>query len=217
VSRTSLAASGTNGTTTDTLAIGAKNGSGTAGDYFQGTLDDVRVYNRGLSAAEIAVVMAPPLGVPVGLTATPGNAQVSLTWAASSGATSYHVKSSTNSGGPYTTLASPAATVYFNTGLTNDTTYYYVVSALNASGEGANSAEASATPFGPPITLNASLLVNGPFVLNFAGTDGQNYVVETSADLMSWTPVYTNTSSGGVFSFSDTNVTDSARFYRVRQ
>ncbi len=217
VSKASLVASGTNGTTTDSLAIGAKNGSGTAGDYFQGSLDDVRVYNRGLSASEIAVVMAPPLGVPTGLTATPGNAQVSLTWAAASGATSYNVKGSTNNGGPYTILASPTSTVYTNTGLVNDTTYYYVVSALNASGESANSAQASATPFGPPITLTASTPVNGHFSLQFPGTDGQNYEVDTSTDLTNWIPVYTNTSSGGVFIFTDTNATGPALFYRVRQ
>jgi hypothetical protein len=42
-------------------------------------------------------------------------------------------------------------------------------------------------------------------------------VVETSPDLVNWTPVYTNTPSGGSFSFTDANATDAARFYRVRQ
>jgi fibronectin type 3 domain-containing protein len=217
VLKASLAASGTNGTTTDTLAIGAKNGSGTAGDYFQGTLDDVRVYNRGLSASEIAVVMAPPLGVPTGLTATPGNAQVSLGWVAGSGATSYNVKRSTTSGGPYTTVASPTATSYLNTALANNTTYYYVVTAVNASGESANSAEASAKPLGPPIALASSPAVSGQFSLQFAGTDGQTYIIEASSDLVNWTPVYTNTQSGGLFIFTDANATDASRFYRARQ
>ena len=56
-----------------------------------------------------------------------GSAQVGLGWSASSGATSYKVKRSTTSGGPYTTLASPATPGYTNTGVTNGTTYYYVV------------------------------------------------------------------------------------------
>ncbi|MCA1607668.1 MAG: hypothetical protein LC775_19875, partial [Acidobacteria bacterium] len=43
---------------------------------------------------------APP-AAPTGLTATAGNAQVALSWTASSGATSYNVKRSTTSGGPY--------------------------------------------------------------------------------------------------------------------
>ena len=84
--------------------------------------------------------------VPTGLTATPGSTQVSLSWNASSGATSYNVKRATVSGGPYTTIFSPTSTSYTNTGLTNGTTYFYVVSAVNASGESGNSSQVSATP-----------------------------------------------------------------------
>jgi len=88
-----------------------------------------------------------PPPVPTGLTATPGNAQVSLSWSASSGATSYNVKRATVSGGPYTTLASDVtSTSYTDPGPTNGTTYYYVVSAVNSVGESANSAQVSATP-----------------------------------------------------------------------
>lgn len=88
-------------------------------------------------------------GAPTNLVATAGNTQVSLTWNAVSGATSYNVKRSTTSGGPYTTIASFVnATNYTNTGLTNGTTYYYVVSALNNLGQGGNSNQASATPSG---------------------------------------------------------------------
>ena len=87
---------------------------------------------------------------PTGLTATPGNQQVSLSWTASSGATSYHVKRGSVSGGPYTQIAAPAGTTYVDTSLTNGTMYYYVVSALDSAGESANSAEASAMPVGAP-------------------------------------------------------------------
>jgi len=84
---------------------------------------------------------------PAGLTATAGNAQAALSWNAVSGATSYNVKRSTTSGGPYTTVAPGVTTPsYTNTGLTNGTTYYYVVSAVNAVGEGANSSQVSVTP-----------------------------------------------------------------------
>ena len=43
-----------------------------------------------------------------GLTLTPGNSQVSLSWTAIAGATSYTVKRSTVSGGPYTTIGTTA-------------------------------------------------------------------------------------------------------------
>jgi len=84
---------------------------------------------------------------PTGLTAAAGNTQVVLGWSAASGATSYNVKRATVSGGPYTNVATGVTvTSYTNTGLTNGTTYYYVVSGVNAVGEGANSTQVSATP-----------------------------------------------------------------------
>jgi hypothetical protein len=93
----------------------------------------------------------PPVvpSVPTGLSATAGNAQVSLTWTTSSGATSYHVKRATVTGGPYTQVAAPTATNDTDTGLTNGTAYFYVVSALNSAGESGNSTEVSATPVLP--------------------------------------------------------------------
>ena len=69
-----------------------------------------------------------------------------LTWTASSGATSYHVKRATTSGGPYTQVGAPTSTSFTDTGLTNGTTYFYVVSALNATGESANSAPGQRHP-----------------------------------------------------------------------
>jgi len=61
------------------------------------------------------------------------------------------VKRATVSGGPYVTVACPTTTSYADTGLTNGTTYYYVVSAAytggpDAGGESIDSSEASATP-----------------------------------------------------------------------
>ncbi|MGO4529476.1 glycoside hydrolase family 6 protein [Paenibacillus sp. 2TAF8] len=96
-------------------------------------------------ATPAAVATAP--AAPTALTATAGNAQVSLAWTASAGATSYNVKRALTAAGPFTTIASNVtATSYTNTGLTNGTTYYYVVSAVNAAGQSANSTVASATP-----------------------------------------------------------------------
>ena len=87
-----------------------------------------------------------PPSAPTGLAAIAGDAQVSLSWNASSGATSYHVKRGSTTGGPYTQIAAPTAASFMDTALTNGTTYYYVVSAINAHGESANSGEKSATP-----------------------------------------------------------------------
>jgi hypothetical protein len=106
-------------------------------------------YGQSPNSAEVSVTPTAPATPPVaptGLQATAGNAQVTLSWSASSGATSYHVKRSTTNGSGYTQISVPATTGYIDTGLTNGTTYYYVVSALNAAGESANSSQASATP-----------------------------------------------------------------------
>ncbi|MGA8408084.1 MAG: glycoside hydrolase family 44 protein [Candidatus Acidiferrales bacterium] len=110
------------------------------------------------ASATPAAPVTPP-ATPTGLQATGGNAQVSLTWNASTGATSYHVKRSTTTGGPFnSTLASPAATNYTDTSVTNGTAYYYVISAVNATGESANSAQVSATPTAP--TANVTITID---------------------------------------------------------
>jgi len=111
------------------------------------------------NSAEVnATPVLPPPAIPTGLAATAGNAQVSLNWNASTGATSYNVKRSTANGGPFSaTLASPAVTNYMDTAVTNGTTYYYVVSAVNASGESGNSAQASATPTGPVANVTITI------------------------------------------------------------
>jgi fibronectin type 3 domain-containing protein len=97
-----------------------------------------------VSATPTAPVQIPP--VPTGLAATEGNAQVSLTWNASTGATSYNLKRAVAASGPYATINSPTTTSYTDTGLTNGTPYYYEVSAVNSAGESANSSYVSATP-----------------------------------------------------------------------
>ncbi len=83
---------------------------------------------------------------PATLSANAGNSQVTLTWAISTGATSYNVLRGATSGGPYTQIASTPEITYTDTAVTNGTTYYYVVQAANAGGASANSEEVSATP-----------------------------------------------------------------------
>jgi len=95
--------------------------------------------------------------VPTGLSAAPRNAQVALAWNASTGATSYNVKRSTTNNGPYTTVSSPTGTTCTDTGLTNSTPYYYVVSAVGAGGESANSSQVSATPLGSITNVGVSV------------------------------------------------------------
>lgn len=116
------------------------------GGYFNGSLDDIKIFRRVLGSNEVAALYdsdtALPLAAPTGLTAISGNAQVTLNWPKSAG-TSYNVKRSLQGGGPYTTLTNTTATTFTDTTVTNDETYYYAISAVNAVGEGANSAPVS--------------------------------------------------------------------------
>ncbi|HLG16603.1 MAG TPA: choice-of-anchor B family protein [Blastocatellia bacterium] len=107
------------------------------------------------------ILRVDPVAVPgatSGLAATPGDEQVNLTWAATDGATGYSVHRATTSGGPYTTIkTNVVGTSFADTGLTNGTTYYYVVSGTNAEGEGAYSNEAFATPQVPTLPTTTTL------------------------------------------------------------
>jgi fibronectin type 3 domain-containing protein len=108
-------------------------------------------------------VTSPP-SAPTGLAATVGDGTVTLTWNAGGGATSYTVKRGTKTGGPYSTVGtvtSPAPNSFADSGLTDGTTYYYVVSATNTAGTSANSSELAATPIVPPtFTSSASASPN---------------------------------------------------------
>jgi len=102
---------------------------------------------------------------PVSLTATRGVGQVVLNWTASTGASSYDVRRATVSGGPYTSIV-PAAGVatgstYTDTVVTNDTTYYYVVTARNGAGNACvsgQSVQGSATPRSCQAVLDGSVI-----------------------------------------------------------
>jgi fibronectin type 3 domain-containing protein len=155
---------------------------------------------------------------PTNLTATPGNAVVALTWTASAGATGYNVKRATTSGGPYTQLAAPSSNGYTDSSVTNGTTYYYVVSAFNSSGESANSAQVSATPNAPSVSPAAPT--------NLTATPGNAVVTLT------WTAstgatgynVKRATTSGGPYAqlaapssngYTDSSVTNGTTYYYV--
>ena len=74
------------------------------------------------------------------------NAKAYLSWNSVSGATSYKIKRATVAGGPYTTVGTTTSTKFVDTGLTNNTLYYYVVTATNTTLESAASDEISAKP-----------------------------------------------------------------------
>jgi cellulose 1,4-beta-cellobiosidase len=106
----------------------------------------------GESARSIEVSATPSVGspppVPTGASATAGDRQATVRWSSSTGAASYNLYRGISAGGqgtsPYRTGLT--STTFTDTGLTNGTTYFYRITALNAAGESARSAEISARP-----------------------------------------------------------------------
>jgi hypothetical protein len=104
----------------------------------------------GLASPNSVVASATPSGlpqIPNGVMATPGtNATVMLTWGTVLNVTGYNVKRSLVRGGPYFIVGTPTTSAYTDDGLANGVTYFYVVTALNAQGESANSPEVAVAP-----------------------------------------------------------------------
>jgi fibronectin type 3 domain-containing protein len=171
---------------------------------------------NGTSGGSGSKVTIPP--TPSGVTAAPGNAQVVLTWSASSGATSYHIKRATVSGGPYTQVAASNGTTYTDTALTNGTKYFYVASALNSAGESANSAEVSATPTAPltiPPAPAGLTPIAGNTQINLtwsASTGATGYHVKRAT--VSGGP-YTQIAAPTTPSYVDTALTNGTKYFYV--
>lgn len=86
---------------------------------------------------------------PAGLAATADNGKVALNWPAANNAAAYNIYYSTSPGvsrATGTKSATVAGTSYIQTGLTNGTTYYFVVTAVNSNSESAESSQVAATP-----------------------------------------------------------------------
>jgi chitodextrinase len=143
--------------------------SGGPGFEFNGTIDEVRIYNRALSAAEIQVDMqsAVPMPIPspsdTSAPSAPGvlsaaaasSTQINLAWSAATdnvGVTGYRVERCAGSGcTAFTQIATPTGTSFSDTSLTAATSYSYRVRAADAAGNlGAYSTPASATTASAP-------------------------------------------------------------------
>lgn len=105
------------------------------------TLTNLNPNNPVKAWGNFGLAVYPP--VVSGLTATPGSAQVTVTWTADTNAISYNVKRATTRGGPFTLVTNTTASGYIDVAVVSNATYYYVVSTLNAFGEGADSAVVS--------------------------------------------------------------------------
>ncbi|HEU5306104.1 MAG TPA: S8 family serine peptidase [Acidimicrobiia bacterium] len=168
---------------------------------------------------------APTLGVP-----TTASGTVNLAWTApasdgGSPITAYRVYRGVSSGTEtlLTTLGN-AATSYADTGVTNGTTYFYEVSAVNAIGE-TRSGERSASPTGPataPATLAAvgsrdQITLTWSAPTNDGGAPGgvTQYKVFRSTTSGGENFASPTATVGNVLTFTDTTVTPGTTYYYV--
>ena len=152
---------------------------------------EVRATNAAGSSDSVAVGAQPKLAVPnapTNLTATAGNAQVTLNWTLPTNASvigDVQVRWKATADLPFydstdtwTNLNDGTATTYTATGLTNGTGYTFEVRATNTAGNG-EAATAAATPAPPPQTTtpssdNIAVIVTKPHTKLPASRDSDN-------------------------------------------
>ncbi len=228
------AVSGSIATSNGALRIG---GNTLWDEDFAGLIDEVRIYRRALTAAEIQADMnqavANPDGqaptAPGGLTANGGASSVALSWTASTdnvGVARYNVHRSTTAGFTPSTanrIAQPTGTSYTDSGLAAGTSYYRVVAEDAAGNLSSPSNEASTgvgdtqTPSAPgTLTANGGI---GTVALNWGAATDNIGVVRYNVH-RSTTPGFTPSTANRIAqptgtSYTNTGVSPGTYYYRV--
>ena len=239
----SVAHTGAIATSTNPLQIG---GDSLYGQFFAGMLDEVRVYNTALTAAQIQTDEATPINAsgpdttpptqPGTLTATAASSgEIDLSWGASTdnvAVTGYDIERCqgafcTN----FTQIGTTGATTttYKDTGLTASTAYSYRVRAFDAAGNlsaysntgTATTQSVDTTPPTQPGTLTATAASGGEIDLSWgASTDNvavTGYDVERCQGSSCTNFAQIGTTGATTTTYKDTGLTASTAYsYRVR-
>ena len=237
----STAHTGAISTSTNPLQIG---GDSLYGQFFAGLIDEVRVYNVALSAAQIQTDENTPVN-PQGPDTTPptqpgtlsatavSGSEVDLSWGASTdnvGVTGYLVERCQGASCTmFAQIATGAATSYKDTSVTASTSYTYRVRATDAAGNlssYSNTASAitptpDTSPPTQPGTLSATSASSGEVDLSWgASTDNvgvTGYDIERCQSTGCSTFTQIGTVAGTATTYKDTNVSATTSYtYRVR-
>ena len=195
------------------IRVGANAGNAKI-QNFTGVMKNISFYNKALSQSEITqlynnggvpagkpiLAPSPPEGV---IATTLSSSQIKLVWRKVAGAANYYIYRSTSFGGTYTKLADePTESVYTDNGLSANTSYYYMVKAVNSGGKSAYS-----------VVVSAKTKVAIPAVPTGLSATGQSSsqinLAWTSVDGATKYYVYRATSSGGTYTKLTTEPTDS--------
>lgn len=232
---TSAALTGAASTSSSALYVASWEGND---EFLKGTVDDVAVYGKTLTAAQVkshydtgkGTPVAQPPAAPSNLSATaPSDKQVDLTWADNStDESSFLLQRSTDAAftNPVTLNVANDKTSFSDTGLTAATQYWYRIRSRNAVGTSSFSNVATVTtksvapttapaaPSGTSAIAATSSRIDVAWVDN--STNEDTFVVERSTS-SAFTTVQPTTLPAGTTSFSDTGLTAStAYWYRVR-
>ncbi len=199
----------------------------TGSDLIDGGIDVGLPYNGSAPDLGCYETGSSPPDAPTGLSATPGDEVVTLDWNDNSEGDldGYNVYRATVTGGPYTKQNTSllSSSNYTDNSVTNGTTYYYVVTAVDTStNESDNSDEVSATPYAdttPPAAPTGLSATAGE------GTVSLNWNDNGEGDLDGYN-IYRSTVSGGPYTkqngpllsssdYTDNSVTNGTTYYYV--
>jgi PKD repeat protein/fibronectin type 3 domain-containing protein len=133
----------------------------TNGDTYYYQISAANAVGEGPRSGEISVTPITTSSAPHGFSATSGDARVDLSWEEpySNGGSSvigYRIYRSSASGAETLLVEIGNSLTYTDIAVANSITYYYLVCAVNAAGEGSPSAEVSATPLRPNTSPTAT-------------------------------------------------------------
>jgi len=168
-------------------------------------------FGTSVKSSEIAARPNTPV---TGLAATVAAGKVNLQWTAYAGATGYTVLRSNTSGGPYTNVASGiTAASYQDTAVAPGTLYFYRVSAsLAGAFQSGISQEVSALTQTSVPTLTTMLFATtvGVIKVNSADSGGTQFLLESSTNGQSFTPLATLAQGTG---YTNTGLSLGATYY----
>jgi len=158
-------------------------------------------------------------GAPTISSALAGDGQVLILWQGVPLATGYNLKRALLSGGPYTPVTNGLVGASFvDSGLSNGTTYYYILTATNQIGESVPSAEVSATPV-PSVGTNIFATVSADRITVSWPPAYVGWILQTNtvglAEAAAWGDV-PDSLTRSEWTFPAGDPTAPAQFFRLR-
>jgi fibronectin type 3 domain-containing protein len=178
-----------------------------AGTTYYYRLSAIDAVGTSVPATAVTVLTDPAAPTLTG-TVTSATA-VSLTWTASTSATSYVLQRSVDGGTTWTNQVTQSTLTYPQTSLTGNTAYKYRVLAVNTSGSSAPSTVLSLTTFlAAPVGLTATPTTATSIALAWtASTGATTYKLERSPDGNTWSTLSPSPAlTGSSTSYTDTTV-----------